>query len=291
MHRSALLCSALPPQRNARHEETMDDGWRETVSVMLKICHSSYITQKPSLAIFPLSGLRSQSIHPSTQLRNLFFQFSCSFQHLFDITSSSIHLFFTHPCVLQHAVFLLILYLPSQFQHCFSNIAKPIRSFNLAFSIVSLDFPLRGSPSSFHSLTAFSVLFFRALWENAVHFWCDLQQYHQLFYQYGLDPYRLLYSTYVCSAACRSIGVEEESRGRVYTCLTPPFEELFDRVEEHTLTLFLEPWTLLTTSDTDTYQKVGVWEEARQVESEQYRQLQTLYEEARGTEGTGWALC
>ncbi|XP_041707648.2 regulator of G-protein signaling 22-like [Coregonus clupeaformis] len=124
------------------------------------------------------------------------------------------------------------------------------------------------------------------LWENAVHFWWDLQQYHQLFYQDGLDPYRvqrqahLLYSTYVCSAACRSIGVEEESRGKVYTCLTPPFEELFDGVEEHTLTLLLEPWTLLTTRDTDTYQKVGVWEEARQVETEQYRRLQTLYEEA-----------
>ncbi|KAK6325960.1 hypothetical protein J4Q44_G00016040 [Coregonus suidteri] len=140
------------------------------------------------------------------------------------------------------------------------------------------------------------------LWENAVHFWCDLQQYHQLFYQYGLDPYRvqrqahLLYSTYVCSAACRSIGVEEESRvtpllrtlhwlpieARIrYKTMVLAFgAELFDRVEEHTLTLFLEPWTLLTTSDTDTYQKVGVWEEARQVESEQYRQLQTLYEEA-----------
>ncbi|XP_055770709.1 regulator of G-protein signaling 22-like [Salvelinus fontinalis] len=124
------------------------------------------------------------------------------------------------------------------------------------------------------------------LWENAVHFWCDLQQYHQLFYQDGLDPYRvqrqahLLYSTYVCSAARSSIGAEEESRERVYTCLTPPFEELFDWVEEHTLTLLLEPWTLLTTRDTDAFQKVAVREETRQVESEQYRELKTLYEEA-----------
>ncbi|XP_052363464.1 regulator of G-protein signaling 22-like isoform X6 [Oncorhynchus keta] len=124
------------------------------------------------------------------------------------------------------------------------------------------------------------------LWENAVHCWCDLQQYHQLFYQDGLDPYRvqrqahLLYSTYVCSAACSSIGVEEESRERVYTGLTPPFEELFDWVEEHTLTLLLEPWTLLTTRDTDTFQKVAVREETRQVESEPYGELKTLYEEA-----------
>ena len=60
----------------------------------------------------------------------------------------------------------------------------------------------------------------------------------------------------MCSAARSSIEVEEESRERVYTCLTPPFEELFDWVEEHTLTLLLEPWTLLTTRDTDTFQKV-----------------------------------
>uniref|UniRef100_A0AAZ3R8G1 RGS domain-containing protein n=1 Tax=Oncorhynchus tshawytscha TaxID=74940 RepID=A0AAZ3R8G1_ONCTS len=124
------------------------------------------------------------------------------------------------------------------------------------------------------------------LWENAVHCWCDLQQYHQLFYQDGLDPYRvqrqahLLYSTYVCSAARSSIEVEEESRERVYTCLTPPFEELFDWVEEHTLTLLLEPWMLLTTRDTDTFQKVAVREETRQVESEPYGELKTLYEEA-----------
>ncbi|XP_029602827.1 regulator of G-protein signaling 22-like [Salmo trutta] len=117
------------------------------------------------------------------------------------------------------------------------------------------------------------------LWENAVHFWCDLQQYHQLFYRDGLDPYmvqrqaHLLYSTYVCSGACSSIEVEEESRERVYTCLTPPFEELFDWVEEHILTLLLEPWTLLTTRDMETFQKVAVREETRQVESEQYREL------------------
>nr|XP_046188834.1 regulator of G-protein signaling 22-like [Oncorhynchus gorbuscha] len=71
------------------------------------------------------------------------------------------------------------------------------------------------------------------LWENAVHCWCDLQQYHQLFYQDGLDPYR----------------VQRQAH------------ELFDWVEEHTLTLLLEPWTLLTTRDTDTFQKVAVREE------------------------------
>ncbi|XP_052362314.1 regulator of G-protein signaling 22-like [Oncorhynchus keta] len=53
-----------------------------------------------------------------------------------------------------------------------------------------------------------------------------------------------------------------------------------DWVEEHTLTLLLEPWTLLTTRDTDTFHKVAVREETRQVESEPYGELKTLYEEA-----------
>ncbi|XP_010891081.3 regulator of G-protein signaling 22 isoform X2 [Esox lucius] len=124
------------------------------------------------------------------------------------------------------------------------------------------------------------------LWENAIHFWFDLQQYHLLFYHDGLDPYRvqrqaqLLYSTYVCSDARCSVDVEEEVRRRVYACLTPPFEELFDAVEEYSLTLLMEPWTQLTTTDTLTHQGVGVWERSQEVESEQYRRLQRLYEES-----------
>lgn len=35
------------------------------------------------------------------------------------------------------------------------------------------------------------VLFFFQLWENAIHFWTDLQHYRELFYQDGLDPYRV----------------------------------------------------------------------------------------------------
>lgn len=35
------------------------------------------------------------------------------------------------------------------------------------------------------------VLFLFQLWENAVHCWIDLQHYRELFYQDGLDPYRV----------------------------------------------------------------------------------------------------
>ncbi|XP_074510625.1 regulator of G-protein signaling 22 isoform X2 [Sebastes fasciatus] len=124
------------------------------------------------------------------------------------------------------------------------------------------------------------------LWGNAVNFWTDLQHYHELFYQDGLDPYRvqreaqLLYSTYLSISARRSVGVDEEIRREVYDQLMPAFEELFDKVEEHTLNVLLEPWTLLVSRDTESFQKVCVQEEVRCVDSREYRELQSLYEES-----------
>ena len=50
--------------------------------------------------------------------------------------------------------------------------------------------------------------------------------------------------------------MSEECRRQVFARLTPPFEELFDSAEEHTLTLLLEPWTLLTSQDTQIYEQV-----------------------------------
>uniref|UniRef100_A0A3Q3GFM3 RGS domain-containing protein n=1 Tax=Labrus bergylta TaxID=56723 RepID=A0A3Q3GFM3_9LABR len=97
------------------------------------------------------------------------------------------------------------------------------------------------------------------LWENAVNFWTDLQHYRVLFCQNGLDPYRvqreaqLLYSTYLSSSARRSVGVNEEIRREVYSHMSPAYEELFDRVEEHTLNILLEPWTLLVRRNTKIY--------------------------------------
>ncbi|XP_062321164.1 regulator of G-protein signaling 22 isoform X2 [Osmerus eperlanus] len=145
---------------------------------------------------------------------------------------------------------------------------------------------LHVDPQAGHFFTGFCERSGNQLWHNAALCWWDLQQYHTLFYQDGLDPYRvkrlaqMLYSTYVCSAAQRGVGVVEEIRRRVYQCLSPPFEELFDGVEEHILALLLEPWTLLQSRDTHSYQRVCVREETRQVDSEQYRELQTLYREA-----------
>ncbi|XP_029694900.1 regulator of G-protein signaling 22 [Takifugu rubripes] len=125
------------------------------------------------------------------------------------------------------------------------------------------------------------------LWENAAHFWADLQNYRELFYQDGLDPYRvqreaqLLYSTYLLSSARRTIGVDEEISTEVYRQMMPAFEELFDEVEQHVLNILLEPWTRLVTKDKESFQKVCVWKDARSVNSQEYQELQSLFEDSQ----------
>ncbi|XP_068178841.1 regulator of G-protein signaling 22 isoform X2 [Antennarius striatus] len=125
------------------------------------------------------------------------------------------------------------------------------------------------------------------LWENAINFWTDLQHYRELFYQDGLDPYRvqreaqLLYATYLLGSARRSIGVDEQIRREVYIRMMPAFEELFDCVEEHALKILLDPWILLVNRDEESFQKVCVQEEVRRLESQEYRELQGLYEESQ----------
>ncbi|XP_041962460.1 regulator of G-protein signaling 22 isoform X1 [Alosa sapidissima] len=145
---------------------------------------------------------------------------------------------------------------------------------------------LHVEPRAGFYFTRFCELSGNKLWESAIHFWTDLQEYQQLFYQDGLDPYRarrkaqVLYSTYLCSESQESIGVGEECMRQVFVCLTPPFEELFDGAEEHTLSLLLEPWTLLTSQDTDIYEQVDLWEETRHDETADYRKLQVLHTES-----------
>ncbi|XP_024136939.1 regulator of G-protein signaling 22 isoform X2 [Oryzias melastigma] len=123
-------------------------------------------------------------------------------------------------------------------------------------------------------------------WLNAVYFWTDLQHFHQLFYQEGMDPFtvqrdaQLLYFTYIFSLARRSLDVQEEIRREVHRRLQPAFEELFDRIEEHVLNTLLEAWTQLLRRDQESFQEVCVQEDVRCINSEEYRELQRLNEES-----------
>ncbi|XP_073702986.1 regulator of G-protein signaling 22 [Garra rufa] len=124
-------------------------------------------------------------------------------------------------------------------------------------------------------------------WENAVYFCSELLQYHQLFSQSRFDPYRaqrtaqLLYATYLSSGAQMSVGLNEEDRRDVLLRLSPPFEDLFDRAEEHALSVLLEPWMLLSERLRDTLHTVAQWQEVRYAEAELFQTLQTLYTQSR----------
>ncbi|XP_037130690.1 regulator of G-protein signaling 22 isoform X1 [Syngnathus acus] len=123
------------------------------------------------------------------------------------------------------------------------------------------------------------------LWENAVYFWNDLQHHHELFYQDRLDPYRVqriaqvICSTYLHSSASRSIGMKEEIKKEVYNQLTPAFEELFDKVEDHILNILMEAWTALVDLDKKAFLQVDVYKNVRCVNTWQFRELQNLYAE------------
>ncbi|KAJ3598173.1 hypothetical protein NHX12_001686, partial [Muraenolepis orangiensis] len=117
---------------------------------------------------------------------------------------------------------------------------------------------------------------------NAVHFWSDLQRYHRLFHQDCLDSQiaqkqaQLLYSRFLSVSPPESVGAGEDQRRRVYECLQPAFEELFDRVEEHVLDLLLEAWTLLITRDTLSLSQT----EVRRLDSAEFRELQGLHQQS-----------
>uniref|UniRef100_A0A8D2L3N3 Regulator of G protein signaling 22 n=1 Tax=Varanus komodoensis TaxID=61221 RepID=A0A8D2L3N3_VARKO len=123
------------------------------------------------------------------------------------------------------------------------------------------------------------------LWKNSTHFWLDLQDYHQLFYQETLHPFKLckqaqfLYANYIAPSAAMNIGLQQSAKNEIYNKIDPPFEDLFDPAEEYILTLLLVPWMKMIEQDRDTLGKVGLVEETRQLDSVYFRKLQAMHEE------------
>ncbi|XP_028326368.1 regulator of G-protein signaling 22 [Gouania willdenowi] len=124
------------------------------------------------------------------------------------------------------------------------------------------------------------------LWVNAVYFWTDLQHYRALFYQDGLDLYRvqreaqLLVFTYISGYAERSLVVDEQAQRKVCDRLLPAFEELFDEVEEHALNILLEPWALLVNREKECFQQVCMQQQVCRINNQDFKDLQSLYEES-----------
>ncbi|XP_070604214.1 regulator of G-protein signaling 22 isoform X2 [Erythrolamprus reginae] len=123
------------------------------------------------------------------------------------------------------------------------------------------------------------------LWKNSAYFWFDLQDYHQLFYQETLHPLKLckqaqfLYANYIAPSATLDIGVEQTTKNEIYKRIDPPFEDLFDPVEEYILALLLVPWVKMIEEDREIYEKVELVEEIRQLDSVYFKKLKALHAE------------
>ncbi|XP_042317120.1 regulator of G-protein signaling 22 [Sceloporus undulatus] len=124
------------------------------------------------------------------------------------------------------------------------------------------------------------------VWKNSTYFWFDLQDYHQLFYQETLHPFKLckqaqfLYANYIAPSANMDIGLQQATKNEIYSKIEPPFEDLFDSAEEYILTLLLVPWRKMVEQDKESYRKVELVEETRQLESVYFRKLQALHEKS-----------
>ncbi|GCB61683.1 hypothetical protein scyTo_0007088, partial [Scyliorhinus torazame] len=121
------------------------------------------------------------------------------------------------------------------------------------------------------------------LWNNGVNLWCDLKEYQRLFYAEAFQPFRLrrqaqfIFATYISEGAPADVELDTENRKMLYRKLEPPFEELFDHVEEYVLVLLLVPWIHMIEMDMSRFRKVELIKETRYLNPMYYKKLQELW--------------
>ena len=62
-----------------------------------------------------------------------------------------------------------------------------------------------------------------------------------------------MYANFVVSGSAQDVHVHRDIQLKVHKELEPPYEELFDAVEEHVLYSLLEPWNLLIAREKESY--------------------------------------
>lgn len=62
-----------------------------------------------------------------------------------------------------------------------------------------------------------------------------------------------MYANFVVSGSAQDVRVHRDIQLQVHKELEPPYEELFDAVEEHILHSLLEPWNLLIAHEKESY--------------------------------------
>lgn len=96
-------------------------------------------------------------------------------------------------------------------------------------------------------------------WMNCLAFWKSLQEYNAYFFADSLNPSLLsrkaqsIYANFVVPGSGQDVHVNSIVQEQVRKELYPPYEELFDAVEEHVLYSLLEPWNILVSQERDEY--------------------------------------
>ncbi|XP_067888776.1 regulator of G-protein signaling 22-like [Heterodontus francisci] len=85
-----------------------------------------------------------------------------------------------------------------------------------------------------------------------------------------------IFATYTVEGAPADVQIDTENKKKIYSKLEPPFEELFDQLEEHTLILLLVPWIQMIEMDLLTYRKVKLVTKTRHLDSIYYKKLLEL---------------
>lgn len=62
-----------------------------------------------------------------------------------------------------------------------------------------------------------------------------------------------MYANFVVSGSAQDVHVSRDIQTQVHKELEPPYEELFDAVEEHVLHSLLEPWSMLVSGEKSEY--------------------------------------
>ncbi|XP_078254567.1 regulator of G-protein signaling 22-like [Rhinoraja longicauda] len=120
------------------------------------------------------------------------------------------------------------------------------------------------------------------LWRNAVHLWYDLREYQLLFFAEIFQPFKLrrqaqyIFATYIVDGSSSDIDIDTENRNITYKKLDPPFEDLFDQIEEYILITLLVPRLHMIDMDTSRFRKVQLTRETRVLDSAYYKKLHEL---------------
>ncbi|XP_031550659.1 regulator of G-protein signaling 22-like [Actinia tenebrosa] len=110
------------------------------------------------------------------------------------------------------------------------------------------------------------------LWIDCLSFWKSLQEYNALFFADSLNPSTLsskamlMYARYVVPSGAQCIGVSKDIENQVFKQVDPPYEELFDGVEDHALHCLLEPWKQLKEQGKDDYSTIPIEQKLRHIE-------------------------